>query len=93
MAERKFEVVQDDAPPERPNRAANTAAVQTLLLAIKVMSQRAFVALLDSFALIVVALVFWVWMQTPDPNPYQIVSLTLFALFGLAAIAFVRLWR
>lgn len=93
MAERKYEIVQDDVPPETTRPARDTQALQTLLLAIKALSQRAFVAILDSFSLVVVVLAFWLWLKTPDPNAYQIVSNTLFGIFGLAAIMLVRFWR
>lgn len=106
MAVRQFEVVQDDRPdpgdqpdeagrqPRVPTKnAAQTALIASLLLALKAISQRAFIALLDCFALIVVMLAFWLWLKIPDPNINQIVANMIFSLFGLMSIVLVRWWR
>lgn len=89
MAEAKrFEIVEpeDDSPPS----PAHNVAVNTILLALKALSQRALIALDNLFCLLTVFSVFWLWLLTPDPNAYQIASLTLYALFVLAANIIVR---
>lgn len=96
MAQRQFTVVPDDDPPEHAQPAAKPPAdpvhLQMLLLALASLSKRVFIAILDAFALIVVVLAFWLWFKIPDPSVQQVVSLSIFSLFGLAAIALVR-WK
>lgn len=92
---RQFEVVNSeppdqDEPDNRVAQAATAAATHALLLGLKALSQRTLTALADLFTLITVALVFWLWAATPHPDQYQIVSLSIFALFVLAANWIVR---
>jgi len=90
MAAPKFEVVQDDPP------AAGTAAetppreLGLLLLALKALSQRAIAALADLFFLATAASAWYLWYLTPNPDSRQIVSLTIYAAFVLAANWLVR---
>lgn len=60
------------------------------MLALKALSQRFVVALLDLFCLVTVTGAWWLWHSIPDPNVNQIVSLSIFALFVLAANVIVR---
>jgi hypothetical protein len=82
MAERKFEIVEEgDAEP---------AAVAGVMLALRALSQRALVAAADLFCLLTVFGAWWLWWSVPDPNAYQITSLSIYALFVLAANWIVR---
>jgi hypothetical protein len=69
-------------------------AASSILLALKALSQGAAIALghvaNQVFALVTVSMVFWVWTAVPDPNPYQVAAMSLFALFILAANVIVR---
>lgn len=82
--DRRFQVVDDEPANE------HSAATAGLVLALKALSQRALIAIDNLFTLITVALVFWLYKSTPDPNTYQLVGLGLFALFVLAANVIVR---
>jgi hypothetical protein len=98
MAEpaRRFEPIEipDDLPRQEADpafaRAANAAAASALALGLKTLSQRAIAATKDIFTLLSAASCFWLWNSTPDPNQMQIVSLSLYALFVLAANVIVR---
>lgn len=83
------EVIEEPEPgqpsPEQPPRELGL-----LMLALKSLSQRAIAAIADLFFLATVASAFWLWAVTPEPNPHQIVSLTIYALFVLAANWLVR---
>lgn len=81
------EVIEEVEPPapEKPPRE-----LALLLLSLKALSQRAIAAISDLFFLLTVASCFWLWYLTPEPNAYQIVSLSLYALFVLAANWLVR---
>jgi len=59
-------------------------------LALKALSQRAVAAIADLFTLLTVFGAWWLWHSIPDPNPNQIVALTIFAMFTLAANWLVR---
>ena len=65
-------------------------AAQLLALGLKTLSQRALAALADLFCLITVIGVWYLWHSIPDPNPNQIVALTIFAAFVLVANWLVR---
>lgn len=80
------EIVEEPTPEtEKPPRELGL-----LLLGLKALSQRAIAAIADVFFLATVASAFWLWYLTPEPNPQQIVSLTIYALFVLAANWLVR---
>lgn len=104
MAGRAFEVVQDEQRPDPgdppspanggapnpPTKAAQAAMIAGLLLALKAISQRAFVALLDTFSLITSAAVFWLFYSFENPTVYQIVHASIFAMFVLSINWVVR---
>jgi hypothetical protein len=83
MAERKFEVVEESDSVE-------PAAVAGVMLALRALSQRALIAAADLFCLFTVFGAWWLWWSVPDPNAYQITSLSIYALFVLAANWIVR---
>jgi hypothetical protein len=71
-------------------KAANAAAASALALGLKALSQRAIAATRDIFTLLSVASGFWLWNSIPNPSVTQIVSLSLYAVFILAANVIVR---
>lgn len=83
MVERKFEVV-EESEPETP------LAVSGVMLALRALSQRALIAAADLFTLLTVFGAWWLWWSVPDPNEHQLVSLSIYALFVLAANWIVR---
>jgi hypothetical protein len=89
-----FQVVRDetetDTPQPAPAPVASGVHIAMLTIALKALSQRALVAATDLFTLITVGLGFYLWMVTPDPNDKQIISLSIYALFTLAANYLVR---
>ena len=90
MAEvRRFQPVEipDDTPPDSK---AMSVAASALALGLKALSQRAIAATRDVFTLLSVASGFWLWNSIPDPSYTQITSLSLYALFILAANVIVR---
>ena len=93
MAERNpgFEVVVDnDAPRAAPQADPNGVTVRLIQLALTALSQRALVAVADLFTLLTVGSAFWLWWSIPAPNDRQIVALSIYALFVLAANWIVR---
>ena len=75
----QLETVEDD----KPERAS--IAPDVLLLALKALSQRALVAFSACFTLLTVASAFALWWRVmPDPTPFQLGGLGLYALFVLA---------
>lgn len=68
----------------------NGAAVRMLTLALAALSQRALVAIADLFTLLTVGSAFWLWSSIPAPNDRQIIALSIYALFVLAANWIVR---
>ena len=89
---RRFEPVEILESPPDPvlARAANAAAVSALALGLKTLSQRAIAATRDVFTLLSVGSGFWLWNSIPNPSITQIVSLSLYAVFILAANIIVR---
>jgi len=61
-----------------------------LTLALKALSQRALVAIADLFTLLTVGSAFWLWSSIPAPNDRQIIALSIYACFVLAANYIVR---
>jgi len=61
-----------------------------LRIALTALSQRALTAATDLFTLITVGGAFYLWMVTPSPTDRQIISLSIYALFTLAANWIVR---
>lgn len=100
MAVRHFEVVQDETPrpdpgdssggTSPPTKTIQAAVISSLLLALKAISQRAFIALLDLFSLITAGAVFWLFYSFDTPTVFQIVHATIFAIFVLAINWIVR---
>ena len=66
--------------PERPD-PVQSAAVATLLLALKTLSQKALLAFLQLFTLLTVGSAFWLWMSIPQPDVHQLISLGMYAGF------------
>ncbi len=89
----QFEVVTDELaetgnPPQDSKLEA--AARAAFLLALKTLSQRAIASIKDAFTLLSVASVWWLWVSIPDPHNTQLISLSLYAVFILAANIIVR---
>jgi len=89
---RRFEPVEIPDVPEQSaaDRAAASFATNAIALGLKVLSQRAIAAVKDVFTLLSVASGFWLWNSIPNPEMNQIISLSLYALFILAANVIVR---
>lgn len=83
-----FEVVVDNDAPKQPD--PNGVAVRLIQMALVALSQRAVVALADLFTLLTVGSAFWLWWSIPSPNDRQIIALSIYALFVLAANWIVR---
>lgn len=93
MADRNpgFEVVVDNDAPRQPAQPdPNAVAIKLIQIGITTLSQRALVALMDCFTLITVASAFWLWSSIPQPNDRQIIALSIYAVFVLAANWIVR---
>jgi len=73
-----------------PGPDPNAVAVAMITLGIKTLSQRAMTAATDLFTLLTVASAFWLWWSIPAPNDRQIIALSIYALFVLAANWIVR---
>lgn len=82
-----FEVIEGGGDPAPQ---ATNAQVVMLTIALKALSQRALTAATDLFTLITVGAAFWLWYLTPTPTDRQIISLSIYALFTLAANYIVR---
>lgn len=86
-----FEIVGGtETEPSRVAEDPNKVAVTMIMLGLKALSQRALTAISDLFTLITVGSAFWLWSTIPAPNDRQIASLTIYALFVLAANVIVR---
>ena len=93
MAEpqRLWERLPDEPDPPAADKVEQpSVALDLLALGLKTVSQRAITAITNLFTLVTMAGTWWLWYQTPDPNPTQIVSLSIFAAFVLAANWLVR---
>ena len=90
----QFEVVEDESPDSRtpPSDASRTEqiGISALALGLGALSKRALSALADLFFLSTVGSAFFLWYLTLEPTVNQIVSLTIYALFVLAANWLVR---
>jgi hypothetical protein len=84
-----FEIVggTETEPKAAPD---NGVAIAMLTIGLKALSERALVAVSDLFTLLTVASVFWLWWSIPAPNDRQIVALSIYAGFVLAANWIVR---
>jgi hypothetical protein len=85
-----FEIVGGTEAEHPPQADPNAVAIAMITLGIKTLSQRAMTAATDLFTLITVAGAFYLWLLTPNPSYQQIVSLSIYALFTLAANYIVR---
>lgn len=83
----KLEVVPEETDP--PD-GGHDAGMAMLMMGLKALSQRALAGLSSLFALFAVGSAFWLWFLTPKPDVYQIVSLTIYALFVLVATYLVK---
>lgn len=88
----RWEVLQDESPETEAvsSRPEPQLGVDLLALGLKTVSQRFVAALVNLFTLVTMTGTWFLWYKTPDPNPTQIVSLTIFAGFVLAANWLVR---
>lgn len=83
-----FEVVggtETDAP--KPD---NGVAIRMLTLALAALSQRALIAIADLFTLLTCTGAWYLWYSIPNPNDKQIIALSIYAGFTLAANWIVR---
>lgn len=89
---RRFEPVEIPDSPEqsKAERAASAFAANAVALGLRTLSQRAIAATKDVFTLLSIGSGFVLWSNTPDPSNTQIVSLSIYALFILAANVIVR---
>ena len=83
------EVIEGDEAAPIPD-AAPPRELGLLLLSLKALSQRALAAIADLFFLATAFSAWWLWYLTPSPDAYQIVSLSIYAAFVLAANWLVR---
>ena len=87
-----FEVVGGTETDERPAAAPvdNGVAIAMLQVALKALSQRALVAAADLFTLLTCISAWYLWWSIPAPNDRQIIALSIYAAFILAANYIVR---
>ena len=89
MAENVFKL-EPIPETEESQTKPNDAGMTMLLMGLSALSKRAVAALPSVFALPAVGSAFWLWYLTPKPDVFQIVSLTIYAVFVLAACWLVR---
>ena len=70
--------------------AGSSLGTEMLVLGLKTLSQRAIAAIADLLMLATVMSAFWLWYLTPKPDSYQIVALSIYVAFVLAANWIVR---
>lgn len=78
------------APPAEKTDPLVSAGATALMLGLKALSQRAIAEARTYFTLLSVASAWWLWWSVPDPSNTQIVSLSIYAVFVLAANVIVR---
>lgn len=84
-----FEIVSEKSDAAKPVIKApaapdRTAAINTLLLLLKTLSQRTVVALADLRTVLSAAAAFYLWCDLPaEPSPGRLIALGMFALFIL----------
>ncbi len=83
-----FEVV--GGTETEASKPDNGAAVRMLTLALAALSQRALVAVADLFTLLTCTGAWYLWYSIPNPNDKQIIALSIYAAFTLAANYIVR---
>ena len=84
----KLEVVPETEEQEIKPRS--DAGMTMLIMGLGALSKRALASMPALFAVPAVGSAFWLWYLTPKPDVFQIVSLTIYALFVLAACWLVR---
>jgi hypothetical protein len=84
-----FEIVggTETEPKAAPDHGV---AIAMLTVALKALSQRALVAAADLFTLATVTSAWYLWWSIPAPNDRQIIALSIYAAFVLAANWIVR---
>lgn len=88
-----FRVVQDDETDEAPVRQdpATSLGIEALRIGLSALSQRTVIALSRLFTLLTVGSAFMLWWRVmPEPSTFQLVGLSIYALFVLAANFLVR---
>jgi len=71
-------------------KSRSDAGMTMLMMGLGALSKRAIAAMPALFAVPAVGSAFLLWFLTPKPDVYQIVSLTIYALFVLTACWLVR---
>jgi len=85
----KLEPVPETDLPEADK--THDAGMAMLMMGLGALSKRAIAAIPSLFALPAVGSAFWLWYLTPKPDVFQIVSLTIYALFVLTACWLVKI--
>ena len=90
-----FRIISDEDDPKRPpsktDQALEAAGMQALMLGLGALSKRAVIALQSLFVLLATASAFILWWAVmPNPTVLQLVGLSIYALFVLAASVIVR---
>ncbi len=85
-----FEIVGGTETEQSTQPDPNAVAIAMITLGIKTLSARTLTAATDLFTLITVGSAFWLWSTIPEPNDRQIISLSIYAAFVLAANYIVR---
>lgn len=85
-----FEIVGGTETESPAAPQATGVQIAMLTIALKALSQRALTAATDLFTLITCLGAWWLWYLTPNPTDRQIISLSIYALFTLAANYIVR---
>ena len=90
----KFSVIEDDEPtPSAPQNGSKLeqAGIEALALGLSALSQRFVVALSKLFVLLATASAFALWWRVmPEPTVLQLIGLSLYAIFALAASVIAR---
>lgn len=92
---KKFEIVREEddlvATRDTPSDSAGVGlATDLLVLSLKALSKRSLIAISNLFCLLTVGSVFVLFYNIPNPSVLQIINLTIYSLFVLAANAIVR---
>lgn len=97
MAAEPFRVITDDAIENEPlpqnalDKAAERIGIDALMLGLSALSKRTLVALSNLFTLLTVASAFALWWRVlPEPSVYQLVGLSIYAVFLLIVNWLVR---
>ena len=90
-----FRVISDDeteiAPPSPRESLSDTIGINALMIGLGALSKRTLVALAQLFTLLTVASAFALWWRVlPDPSVYQLVGLSIYAVFLLIVNWLVR---